>query len=291
MDEQQQPEVKETPKSIVEKTMESLNPDGTPKEMKPDDKKVDDKKDKKPSDDDKKTDDLSDDDKELAFTLLRQLKNPETAPQVIEWFAKQGGFTKAEEKKLDSAIDDLKDGTKQEKKEAVDDITALFTEQFGEEFAAKLAPAIKKAIEKGVEERTKDIKQTFQERELRETTNQANTVLDEIGNKFYEKDGIPSEIRGEMNRLMDVYSPSKDQTLEDYLNDIHALAAAKKGGSLKPVDKTRQERIDKSKSDVPGRLNNGRSPAPSKENADLPPAKNLQEAVARAEQQLRESMK
>ena len=91
---------------------------------------------------------------------------------------------------------------------------------------------------------------------------------------------------------MDQYKPSKDQTVEDYLSDIHALAAARKGGSLKPIQsKSDKDRLDRNRNDVSGRLNNGRSPSPSKERVDTPQPKNLKEAIALAEEQLKETFK
>jgi hypothetical protein len=287
-----EPEVKETPKSIVEKAAASLNPDGT---VKTEEKKVEPEK-KDPPPDEKKAakalDQLSEEDREIAASLLLSLKDPEQSPAIIKWFADQGGYTKTEAKEI---VKDLTDGTKKEQQEAKDEIVEAFAEQFGEDFAKKIAPLLKNAIDSRVaslvEEKTKGITQTFETRELAEATTKAESVLDSIGDKFYEKDGIPAEVRGEMSRLMDKYPASKGQTVEDYLSDIHALAAAQKGGSLKPVDKTRNEKIDKNRNDIPGRLNNGRSPSPSKESVDKPLAKDLKEAVARAEEQLRETFK
>ena len=225
--------------------------------------------------------------------MLVALRDPEQAPAIVKWFADQGGYTKAEAKEI---IEDLKDGTPKEKAEAKDEIVDAFTEQFGEEFAKRISPLLQKAIDtrvsKLVEEKTKDIKDTFQSREIAEATAKANSALDDIGSKFYEKDGIPTEVRGEMSRLMDQYKPSKDQTVEDYLSDIHALAAARKGGSLKPIQsKSDKDRLDRNRNDVSGRLNNGRSPSPSKERVDTAQPKNLKEAIALAEEQLKETFK
>ena len=286
---------KETLKSTIDKTIENMNPDGTLKEEKKvegtDEKKPDEKKEDKQVL--KALDQLSDEDREIAAGLLVALRDPEQAPAIVKWFADQGGYTKAEAKEI---IEDLKDGTPKEKAEAKDEIVDAFTEQFGEEFAKRISPLLQKAIDtrvsKLVEEKTKDIKDTFQSREIAEATAKANSALDDIGSKFYEKDGIPTEVRGEMSRLMDQYKPSKDQTVEDYLSDIHALAAARKGGSLKPIQsKSDKDRLDRNRNDVSGRLNNGRSPSPSKERVDTPQPKNLKEAIALAEEQLKETFK
>jgi len=285
--------------STVEKTIENMNPDGTLKteEKKVDEKKVDvkvdDKKDEKVVE--KALDKLSDEDREIAAGLLLSLRDPDQAPAVIKWFAEKGGYTKAEAKEI---ISDLKEGTKKEQVEAKDEIMEAFAEQFGEEFAKKISPIFQKAISdrvsKLVGEETKSIKDTFESREISEASAKAESALTDIGNKFYEKDGIPAEVRGEMNKLMDQYKPSKGQTVEDYLSDIHALAAAKKGGSLKPVDKTKQEKIDRNKNDISGKLNNGRSPSPSEtKDGKVADSSKLtaKQAVALAEEQLRETFK
>ncbi len=207
------------------------------------------------------TDDLSAEELETAKGLMKALKDPAQAPAVIDWLAKEAGYTKAEIREIK---EDLVDGTKKEKAEAVDEITQLFTEQFGEEFAAKLAPAIKRAVEKGVAEKVKPLEESNQQQQLSRLQQEASTVIDKIANEFYEKGDMPKVVSAEMSRLIDKYPPSKGQSQSDYLRDIHAMAAALKGGSLKPVDAGKSSRVERNRSDVSSRLGtNGRSPSPS----------------------------
>ena len=262
---------------IVSQTVEKTNPDGTVKE---EEKKepVEKKEEKKIE---TSTDDLSPEEIELAKGMMRALKDPTQAPAVIDYFAKQGGYTKAEVKELKET---LTEGTKEEKKEAQDEIVALFTDQFGEEFAAKLAPAIKKAIAKGVESETKTIKESFQQTELSRLEAESSKVLDSIATKFYgDGKDIPQDVASEMSKLMDIYPITKSQTQNDWLSDIHALAAAKKGGSLKPVEKVRSDdnRVERSKNDPTAKFSQ-RSPSPKDETQFEAQVAHIKDPLSRA---------
>lgn len=232
-------------------------------------------------------DELTPEEIERGKNLIRALKDPDQAPLVIDYLAKGSGYTKAEIKELK---EDLSGGTKTEQKDAKDEILALFAEQFGEEFAGKMVPMINKAIQKGVEDQTKGIKETFESRELKELENQSITALDRITSRFYgpEAKELPAEITKEMDKLMDTYKPTTGQTLEDYLTDIYSLAAAKKGGSLKPFDSKdvdNLKKVERNRSDVPSRLAGGKSITPSKDQAadPIPHIKNpLDRAIALA---------
>jgi hypothetical protein len=241
---------KETIQSSIDKAKESLV-------EKPEEKKADNKKEEK-----KETppsEDLSPEDLKLATDLFKSLKDPDQAPAIVDWLATKAGYTKAQAKEV---VKDLTEGTKVEKAEAKDEIVSLFEEQFGEEFAAKLAPAIKKAIEKGVAEKVKPIEESHQQQQLESLAKEATTIIDDISKEFYEKGEMPKAVETEMSALIDLYPPAKGMSQKDYLRDIHALAAAKKGGSLKPVDVDKAARIERNRNDAPGRMNQGRSPAP-----------------------------
>jgi len=206
------------------------------------------------------TEDLSPEDLKLATDLFKALKDPEQAPAVVGWLAEKAGFTKKEARET---VADLTTGTKKEQTEAKDEILQAFEEQFGEEFAAKLVPLFNRAIDKKVAERVKPTEDAMQSQQLSVLERESAQIVDSIANEFYDKGDMPKEVITEMGRLIDQYPPAKGQSQKEYLKDIHALAAARKGGSLKPVDTKKQERIDKNKSDVPSNLaRNGRSPAP-----------------------------
>jgi len=248
----------------------------TPKAEKTEEKKESDKK---------ADDDLTPEEIETAKNLLRALKDPTQAPAAIDYLAKQGGYTKAEVKELKET---LKEGTKAEVVEAKDELVALFEDQFGEEFAKKIAPVLNKAVEKLVDSKTKEITDTFNRAEMTKTEQEASSILDSIANEFYDEDEFPKEISAEMSKLMDTYKKSSSQSLKDYLSDIHSLAASRKGGNTKPLDKTKQERIAKNKSDIAGKISSQRSPSPaSGDPGDKPSTfKNLDAAIAAAAEKL-----
>lgn len=244
------------------------------KEEPKEEKKVTEKK-----EDSKPSDDLTEEEITLAKNMMKALKDPDQADGVIAYLAKQGGYTKAEVKELEKKIESGVDS-----KEIKDEIVELLSEQFGDEFAKKLAPAIKKAIETGVEEKTKGIKQTFEQAEVQKYEKEANTVLSGITSKFYGPDAteLPKEISSAMDKLMDRYKPSSDQSLENYLTDIYSMATAKAGGNLKPFDSSKQQRIDKNKNDIPGNMSSrSRSPVPDS-GKDSTISKNLDDAIAKA---------
>lgn len=210
----------------------------TPKtETKPaEEKKEPEKKEEKPAEDG-----LSEAEKTQAEQLFKALKNPETQGSVIEFLAKQAGYQKIE--------------TKQEAKEVKDEVLETLKESLGEQFdflADKLAPAINKIVDKKLTENTKDIREKLNEGEEDKLRSAADIKQRELAKEYFDSDAIPDDILEDMEKMMDKISPTKDMTVQQYVETVFYAVAGKR--KLTPTTKTSKERTEKNKNDAASHL-------------------------------------
>lgn len=241
--------------SAIDKALEVHKP-----EVK-DDTESDDKTEKvEDKTDDKKEDDkflgLSEQEQEQARQLFAALKDPDKAPAVLDYIASQNGYTK----KLAEAE------TPKEIKEVKRDLTSLLTEALDSNGAglgalAKLiAPVIDKFVDEKLKENTDDIRKTLAKDEESKLTTAAAAKEKALAQDFFKKDEMPKEVLTDMNKMMDRISPSKDMSVEDYIETIFYAVAGKRGLTKGTV--ATQEKINKNRNDAPSRLASGTSHAP-----------------------------
>lgn len=228
---------------------------------KPDKTKVEDKSDDKTEDgEEKKEDDksfgLSEQEQEQARQLFAALKDPDKAPAVIEYIASQNGYAR----KIAEAE------TKKEITEVKKDLTSLLTEALDSDGAglgalAKLiAPVIDKFVDEKLKENTDDIRKTLAKEEEGKLTTAAAVKQKALAQDFFKKDEIPDEVLNDMNKMMDRVSPSKDMSVEEYIETIFYAVAGKRGLTKGTV--INQQKIEKNRNDAPSRLASGSSHSP-----------------------------
>jgi hypothetical protein len=188
-----------------------------------------------------KKDELSALEQEQATQLFRALKNPETAPRVIEIMAKEAGFEKIT--------------TKKEAAEVKDDVLDALKESLGTDFdflADKLAPAIKKIVDSKLAENTRDIRDRLSQEDENKLANAADKKQTTIAREYFDAEVLPDNILDEMSKMMDKVNPSKDMSVEEYVENIFYAVAGKL--HLTPTTKSSTEKANKNRSDAPSRL-------------------------------------
>lgn len=192
---------------------------------------------------------LTEEQQKEATQLYKLLGNKETAPGVIDWLARQAGYTKADLAKVD---------TKEDVKEVKDDILDTLKESLGPEMeflADKLSPAINKILEKKLGEHTKDIRETIQAAELEKTSAVADTVLTNLSKEYFGKDEPPADIISRINELIDEMPPSEGLTADKYMKNLFNIAVSEKGLVKKAATNTRgNENANKNRTDAATRL-------------------------------------
>lgn len=245
------------------------------------DSKIDDKTDKDKKDDkeakkdpaDKKADE--DEDAVQGKQLLQALRNPETAPAIIDFLIKQTGH------KVDAPIK-----TETKKEEIKDDILSIISSELGDEFAflsPKLAKALDKILTNKLSESTREIKATLEEKELENLNKQATEVRKELADKYFDKPDIPADIEKEMQDAMKRIEPTPGQTVKSYLEDLFYTVMGRRGTLL--TTKDQRVKADKNKqSDVLNKLTSNRATVPSKDTDGKSTKMTLSEAIAAAEE-------
>lgn len=194
---------------------------------------------------------LSELEEEQARQLFAALKNPEQAPTVLDFLAKQGGYTKVE--------------TKADVKEAKKDIVGQLKEALGPDMdylAEKLGPVIDKYLGEKLEENTKDIRQKVEATEEAKHREEATAAMGKLAKDNFNADEIPDNVAQEMNRLMDNFPPPNVKgkgvmPTGEYLEYIYHMAAGKLG--IQPTNKQQEDRRSRNRNDAPSRLASGAS--------------------------------
>ena len=208
--------------------------------------------------------------------LIQALKDPVRAPIVIEFLAKQAGYTKAEVKVA---------GTTEVKAEELhEDIISFLKESLGPEFeflADKIGKGLEKYLDKTIEKSQTDIRAEFQRQEQEKLQNQSASVLTKLTEGFFGTGAeLPDNVTNEMSKYMDRVQPSADTSVKDYIEDAFNASVMKLG--LSKTDKAKQERTNKNRTDASSRLASDRVPAEEVLKQDNSKPLNRRDAIAAA---------
>jgi hypothetical protein len=187
--------------------------------------------------------------------LIQALKDPARAPIVIDFLAKQAGYTKGEVKAA------VKDETKAE--ELHEDVISFLKESLGPEFdflADKIGKGLEKYFDKALVKSQEDIRAEFQRQEQEKLQNQSATALTRLTEGFFGTGAeLPDNVTNEMSKYMDRVQPSPDTSVKDYIEDAFNASVMKLG--LSKTDKAKQERTNRNRTDASSRLASDRVPA------------------------------
>jgi hypothetical protein len=245
--------------------------------------KIEDKKDDDDSAD--KTVDPTEVEKAQALELWNSLKDPEKAPAIIEFIAKQAGYTKAELKEASK--------TKEGAAEVKDDIQEILRESLGKDLEAvadRLAVAIGKILDKKIPEATKDLreKESLRESAVHEAAAQSET--DKISTEYFGGKGIPADVEKAMTELMDEMPPSSTISADKYVRKIFNSVAGERG--LTKQTQTQQQTRNKNQGDAVSRLAskpNASGHVPDKSGAGSASTKSLSQIVDDAMEEVAKS--
>ena len=207
--------------------------------------------------------------------LIQALKDPVRAPIVIEFLAKQAGYTKAEVKAATSEV---------KVEELHEDIISFLKESLGPEFeflADKIGKGLEKYLDKTIEKSQTDIRAEFQRQEQEKLQNQSASVLTKLTDGFFGVGAeLPDNVTNEMSKYMDRVRPSEDTSVKDYIEDAFNASVMKLG--LSKTDKAKQERTNKNRTDASSRLASDRVPAEEVLKQDHSKPLNRRDAIAAA---------
>ena len=185
------------------------------------------------------------DELEQGRTLIRALKNPEQAAFVIDFLARQAGYSKTNVE------------TKQDVKEAKADIEAILAQSLGEEFqflAPKLGPAIKAGLEAMMNDGKynsgiNDLKARLEKQELKEIQSETSRTHTTLSQEWFGSDDMPGNVIQAMSKAMDEFPPSDpNMTPDRYYRRIFNLVVGEleltKNGKRGTSDKINRNRND-----------------------------------------------
>lgn len=203
------------------------------------------KEDKKEEKEKDESDGLSDLEQKQAREIFKALKDPERAPALIEFIAKQAGYDKVE--------------TKREAQEAKDSILETLKESLGPEFeflTSRLSPAITKILDEKLAEHTRDIRQSIYQEKEEKIRVETTAGFTELAQSYFGKDVMPNNLMSKMGELMEIYPPSHNVTVKDYLKDIMFSAAARINLDLKTIrnQKNNSSIVERNRTDAVSRL-------------------------------------
>jgi hypothetical protein len=263
-------------KGAIAEALKSIDEEG--KVINKAEDKVEDKKEDKTNKEEDKTKEEEELLKQQGYELLKALKNPEQAGNIIKFLAEQAGYVRPPE-------------TKQEAKEIKNDIIDTLKEHLGDELsfmADKLGPALEKILQKQVDKANADIRQEFQERKDSELKDQTTRAFSKITEDFFGSgEKVPDNLLVEMNKISDMVQPSADMSLQDYVKFCFNNAVMNLG--IEKPNKHRQDKINRNKNDAPSKLASDR--VPTEDNLSKP-SKPLtrQEAVRLAIEQVNKDL-
>jgi|SRR5215471_6961702 len=143
----------------------------------------------------------ADEEAEQGKVLIQALKDPQRAGAVIDFLAKQAGYTKQTVQ------------TKTDVKEAKEDILGILERNLGEEFkflAPKLAPAIKESLDSLLAENnpTNELKARVERQELKEIQNETSETHTAIAQEWFGSNDMPANVIQAMSKAMDDFPPT-----------------------------------------------------------------------------------
>lgn len=239
------PEVKVSLTDKIKFAMEQAKEKLEPKEEKKEEKVE--KKESKPEVKVEKKEEEADTEEEIRFakSLLRGLKDPDTMEETLALLVKSAGFK----------LDKIKTEAQVEK--VVKSVTERLRDGLGEYdfLAEKLGPVLDNILNDMIAEKTKDIRESANDREVRELTAQVNSTVETVFNKYENSLDLSAEVKTLMNDFR--FDPKGSLNHAQYLDSLLRLAASNKGvtlkakGSIKEVD---NEKVNKNRNDAGTRL-------------------------------------
>ncbi len=210
--------------------------------------------------------------------LLLALKDPKRAGAVIQFLAEQAGYTKAPPE------------TKAEVKEAKDEILDILKGELGDEFtffSTKLGPALDKILDKKLTDIRAEVRQQAEAQQADKLRVESEKVTTKIGESFFGKgEVIPDNVIDEMSKFMEKVPPTKDTTLQEYVETAFYASVGKLGITKDSVKK--QQKTERNRNDAPSRLASERGPSPDAIRQDTSKSMSRQEAIAAAVASLKE---
>lgn len=187
----------------------------------------------------------SDPEVEQGLMLVRALKDPQQAVVVIDYLAKQAGYTKSEIKKTPT-------------NEVKEDLTAILKEELGDEFAF-LATRIGKGLDRYLKDnikvddsRTQSLEARIEIAEKREIESEISKTHSSLAQEFFGADDMPENVIQEMNRAMDKFPASDpNQAPAEYYKDIFTFVSGKL--NLQKRSGGRADRVTQNRADAPAR--------------------------------------
>src|ERR1035437_974195 len=192
--------------------------------------------------------------KEQGKQLLLALKDPTKAGVVIQYLAEQAGYTKN--------MDKVK--TEKEADKIVKSVEDYFKEELGAEFdflAPKIAKGVERALAAKLDESQKDIREQFEQQQMEKTQGQSIDAIEKLTVGFFgEGEDLPPALVAEMSKYMDRVPAGENVTVKEYVEDAFNASVGKLG--LVKVDKSKQQRTNKNRTDASSRLASERTPSP-----------------------------
>lgn len=186
-----------------------------------------------------------------ARQLYNALKDPNTRDNVIEFIAKQGGYTRG------AAAPE----TKAEIKEAKDEIKAALEEALGAEFSfltEKLGPALDKIITKKLQDGLTETKAALAEQEQEKLTAKSERTLTKLSTDFFQEEELPANVKAGMKTYMDKVQPTEDMDIKDYIEMAFYSTIGRLGITRK--DAKTEAKVTKNRTDAAARLASDRGP-------------------------------
>lgn len=189
-------------------------------------------------------------DMENGKMLMRALRDPNQAPQIIDWLARQAGYTKQEIQNIQG---------RQEIKELTGDINSILERNLGEEFkflAPKLGPAIKESIEammlQNNQNDTADLRARLEKQEFRDIQAETTQAHNSLAKEWFGSDDMPTNVVKAMSQAMDEFPPTDPNMSPDrYYRKIFSLVVGDLG--LTKRGRGNSERILRNQSDYVAR--------------------------------------
>jgi hypothetical protein len=218
-------------------------------------------------------------------TILQALRDPEKAPLIIDFLARNAGYTKG-------TIE-----TKQDVREAAADINSILEKNLGEEFkflAPKLGPAIKETLEAMLKSGqynndNTDLRARLEKQELKEIQNETLKAHVAISQEWFGSDDMPQNIIQEMSKAMDEFPPTDpNMAPERYYRKIFSLVAGEQGLTKKgraSVDKISRNQGDRVARDL---ASQNRGVTPNMDGSN-PRKLSLKDAVSLAMEQVEQA--
>lgn len=197
-------------------------------------------------------------------SLVQALKDPARAGQVIDFLARQAGYTKS----------DIT--TKQDVKTVKEDITAILEEELGPDLkfiAPQLGKALDKVLSKIQVQNTsgpelENVSSRLNQIESERIQNEVASTHVELSQAYFGADDVPDNVAKALSQAMDTFKPPEDMSPRKYYQEIFNLVAGKLGLQKKS---SRGGLVQKNQQSEPARnlttLNRGRVPTADGQNA------------------------